>query len=451
MRKLFIIFLLCATIAIPGCKKEPPAFQAEPQIIEQDNQQLSSSFNAEIEKYLNMTVEEIINSTGAEIDEFATLMVFNMDVFFPCIYHENSPFFVICRSYDETLTPLYVSLYADSLNEFLNTMNLNDDMIFSDIMAVLGPADIDIAQPSLDEGDEDTDSRRMYKIEYDRDALRYAFCSDNEYGKKFDLFIGLTINSDIKNMEEIKLSDSNLTTALESSDAKRQIPDNTLSFDPEKYGTAYAVAVTDDANYNYTMHLFDGEFNELQTIPLEDMLFFGMEFADVNCDGYTDIVVNTGGTMNETHILFIWDAASKNLVRVVFDGFEMLSYFEVNDGYIKNWLKDSLYKGSVQTLVWDGNTLVLESEEEYEIGEFDREDAFRLVADEYYDGDTSDLWVTELGNNNYVVFLGVDFGSGLITTLNSHLVVDGQIITSLFNEDDSFNEFFYQIVDEYRE
>ena len=48
-------------------------------------------------------------------------------------------------------------------------------------------------------------------------------------------------------------------------------------------------------------------------------------------------------------------------MEVLYDG--MLSYFEVHEGRIKNWVKDSSRYTIFQTLVWSGpHTLTLESE-----------------------------------------------------------------------------------------
>jgi len=93
----------------------------------------------------------------------------------------------------------------------------------------------------------------------------------------------------------------------------------------------------------------------------------GIEFQDVNLDGFTDIVLGTGGTLNEAKDLFIWYASSRNFTKVVFKGFDILSYFEVYDGYIENWVKGSAYAGIIQKLVWNANLLILESEESYKL------------------------------------------------------------------------------------
>ncbi|WP_179239284.1 hypothetical protein [Sedimentibacter hydroxybenzoicus] len=74
---------------------------------------------------------------------------------------------------------------------------------------------------------------------------------------------------------------------------------------------------------------------------------------------------NTGGTLNGTHELYIWDVSSLNILKVIFEGFDMLSYFEVHESYIMNWVKDTPLSGVIQKLIWNGNTLIMESEELY--------------------------------------------------------------------------------------
>jgi len=78
-------------------------------------------------------------------------------------------------------------------------------------------------------------------------------------------------------------------------------------------------------------------------------------------DGYIDIVTNIGGTVNEMHELYTWDADSKEFVKVIFEGFEMLSFFTVYEGYIENFIRGSSPETSfVERLVWKGNTLIKE-------------------------------------------------------------------------------------------
>ncbi|MDR0406198.1 MAG: hypothetical protein LBH54_05285, partial [Clostridiales bacterium] len=113
-------------------------------------------------------------------------------------------------------------------------------------------------------------------------------------------------------------------------------------------------------NQNYKIQLFNANNDLLQYIPLENDVVAGIYFDDVNFDDYTDIIVNTGGTLNETHDLYLWETTTRNFKKVIYEGFEMLSYFQVYEGYLMNWAKATAMTGVVQKLVWNGNTLALD-------------------------------------------------------------------------------------------
>lgn len=129
----------------------------------------------------------------------------------------------------------------------------------------------------------------------------------------------------------------------------------------ENGGTSYVLSIAHDADYTYTIRLLDSKSNELQSLKLGSCPE-GVTFEDVNFDGHTDIVANTGGTENEAHDLYVWDITSKKYVKVIYKGFEVLSFFELHDGTIRNFIRGTTPNDSVlQTLLWDGNTLVLDS------------------------------------------------------------------------------------------
>ena len=116
------------------------------------------------------------------------------------------------------------------------------------------------------------------------------------------------------------------------------------------------------------MYLYSKESMLLQTIFFDDY-FHGIDFLDVNFDDFDDIIINTGGTLNESHELYTWDISSQRLAKVTFCGFETLSNYEVHDGYLINWVKESASTGVMQKLIWDKNMLVLLSSEPYELEE----------------------------------------------------------------------------------
>jgi hypothetical protein len=114
---------------------------------------------------------------------------------------------------------------------------------------------------------------------------------------------------------------------------------------------------------NFRIQLFDVNNNLQQSFSLDCEGVAGMEFRDVNTDGYTDMVINTGGTMNETHDMYIWDISSKNFIKVVYDGFEMLSFYEVYDGYMENFLRGPTPEESeLLYLIWHENVLTVVEE-----------------------------------------------------------------------------------------
>jgi len=121
----------------------------------------------------------------------------------------------------------------------------------------------------------------------------------------------------------------------------------------------YIVAVMD--NHSKILQLFNETSNLPQMIHLDEEIVIDIDFMDVNLDGYSDIVVNTGGTVNETHSFYVWDSSANHFIKVEFEGFEMLSFFEVYEGYIKNYIKGRNPEDStVEVLIWNGTTLTKE-------------------------------------------------------------------------------------------
>ena len=166
------------------------------------------------------------------------------------------------------------------------------------------------------------------------------------------LFITIALTLSLLNIAAC--SDINPVTDASQNDMLSDV--HTIYHD--KDCTTYTLKVVHDSEYNYTIYLYDIEFKQLQTVYL-GWCPEGIDFKDVNLDGYMDIVANTGGTVNEMHDLYIWDASSQNLKKVIYEGFEMLSFFEIHEGYIENFIRgDSPESSVMQKLVWDGNTLV---------------------------------------------------------------------------------------------
>ncbi len=106
----------------------------------------------------------------------------------------------------------------------------------------------------------------------------------------------------------------------------------------DKDNFSYKIDTIYDEKYNCTVKLFNENNIELQIIEL-GWCSGEIELFDVNIDGYTDIVVNTGGTVNETHDLYIWDSETENFIKVIYEGFDMLAWFTPHQGYIENYIR----------------------------------------------------------------------------------------------------------------
>lgn len=95
----------------------------------------------------------------------------------------------------------------------------------------------------------------------------------------------------------------------------------------------------------------------------DDDVLIRTDFEDVNLDGFTDKIINTGGTWNEMHDLYVWDVHSQNYIKVEYEGFEMLAWYEVYDGYIMNFIRGSSPEDSImEKLIWNGNVLTKDFE-----------------------------------------------------------------------------------------
>lgn len=148
----------------------------------------------------------------------------------------------------------------------------------------------------------------------------------------------------------------------------------TISYDANKVeydiiqnkdGKKYSAGLIRDKEKKYIFTLKNEKGENLLTLStfapnIEDII----NILDVNMDGYADIqFLEQAGTMNNSYALYVWDDFAKNFVKAKCD--EMLSYFEVHDGYLLNWAKKDGQSGVIQKLVWDKNTLIKESEEHY--------------------------------------------------------------------------------------
>lgn len=101
---------------------------------------------------------------------------------------------------------------------------------------------------------------------------------------------------------------------------------------------------------------------------VDDFTAFQPVFEDVNMDGYADLVLLDYGGLNTWHNFYVWDAETTSLKKVNLHGANnsalTISYYEIQDGYISNWIKNSIDELCYQEYVWvDGYTIKLEREE----------------------------------------------------------------------------------------
>lgn len=135
----------------------------------------------EIIRHLGMSVQEILDLTNEDIDELSSVVVFEPDVFFPCI--DMASFRIVCRSSDMADLPIYIAMDQDDVEKYLKMLQLDRSMDFQDIMEVMGTA-------AVEESKEGAGYKR-YRISFVSGELEYYFCSDNPDGEWFELYIGL--------------------------------------------------------------------------------------------------------------------------------------------------------------------------------------------------------------------------------------------------------------------
>lgn len=133
----------------------------------------------EIKTYLNMTIDEIEKLTGNEVVKDSSTMVFSFVAYYTGINIENASFYFLCRGYDVSKKPIYVSFY-EYAEEYLKTINLSGNMSFIDIMNLWGEAEIEETNRS---------DEYRYRIVYKRNDLVYEFVSDNKEGNNFHFYI----------------------------------------------------------------------------------------------------------------------------------------------------------------------------------------------------------------------------------------------------------------------
>lgn len=131
-------------------------------------------------------------------------------------------------------------------------------------------------------------------------------------------------------------------------------------------GTVFVLDYKENIDSTSTITVHNENDIVKQVLEVEEFVHW-FSFRDIDLDGICDLDLKTSGTLNESHELFLYDSDEGQYIRVGHE--EVLAYFEVYDGYLLNWLKDSYDSGLMQKLVWDGTDLVIVSEEPYHANE----------------------------------------------------------------------------------
>ena len=137
----------------------------------------------------------------------------------------------------------------------------------------------------------------------------------------------------------------------------------------------YATTLIINENLDYKIIIYNGDFSSIQsfTFEREDDYWSGwpvrLDFRDLTNDGYGDLwkftYVLELGARNLIYAGFIWDIALQKFIQVEFEGFDWLMqpYYGL-DGYIINHIRNyATGKSIIQNMMWEGNRLILISEE----------------------------------------------------------------------------------------
>lgn len=358
MKKHFlysIILILVIVASLGGCQVK------EKKITDLKREEFYN-VNEQMRSYLNMTVGELIELTGEDIDKDGSEMVFEHDFFFPCIYLKDFPFYIICRSYDVNDTPLYVAFYEEDVEAYLGMLELGSNMIFDEIMAVMGSVPIYETERAGD---------KRYKIEIAEDKLKYVFCADNQEGNNFSFYIGLAEEKDLTDGADVNdIDSSQVLEYAECSDGKlievyKDIHYQELCaryyFGKEReYWADYQLLPMDDGSYQMRFELFN-QNDTVQTLIWDSYFVKYPEFVDVNEDGYVDMnVVIDSVPAYDTVELYIWDEEKNCFQEVICE--EQLAHIESKEGQLWNWTRYG--EGYVlQIFTWKDNELIKVSED----------------------------------------------------------------------------------------
>jgi len=129
--------------------------------------------------------------------------------------------------------------------------------------------------------------------------------------------------------------------------------------------------------FDYRIEVYDHALNLIQIIDtgnspiLGPRWISGLNFYDLNNDGYGDLWKSAYALNEEVGARgliyqgYIWDNKDQEFVEVEFVGFDWLMYPEYQEGYVRNYIRNyaNNHEETVQILRWEGNRLILISEE----------------------------------------------------------------------------------------
>ncbi len=142
--------------------------------------------NEDLKKYLNMTCGEIEEMTGSNIENMLSILPF------PVIYSKETYWFIF-DSWKDDEFPRYVAFYEEVEDKFLCQLGIENCTNFAEIMRVMGEAQITKGKTCeifivIKDGIGD---KEYYKMEYQRNGLRYVFISETVDGRDFQFYVGL--------------------------------------------------------------------------------------------------------------------------------------------------------------------------------------------------------------------------------------------------------------------
>ena len=186
---IFFSLLFCV-----GCSQNNKGIQYG-----EAEESVSNNINIELKKILESDMNELMETQDFQISNDKFIHVFSPE-YYSCAEAENSDFYLICTSYyNEDQPPAYIAFNEEYIEEYLEEIGLKKGMNFSDIMEVWG--DSDVFETSYD----DT-AQKKYKIEYEREGLRYLFVSDYPIPSDDEIkkYLNMTVE-ELENLTESKV------------------------------------------------------------------------------------------------------------------------------------------------------------------------------------------------------------------------------------------------------